>query len=144
MKKTVKTKVFANRLRTDLVRFVNQQNLSGIHLCTHEQARNICGRYHDSSRPYRSPILTIMGGSRYQAYLEQAGSRPNLKVLVNAPVARILSAPGEGFVASGVEFLYDGQKYTVSTTERGEVILSAGSVSRYLAPGCPANCTIGL
>ncbi|RPD56267.1 GMC oxidoreductase [Lentinus tigrinus ALCF2SS1-7] len=62
------------------------------------------------------------------AYLEQAGARPNLKVLVNAPVARILSAPGSGFVASGVEFLYDGQKHTVSTTADGEVILSAGTI----------------
>ena len=63
-----------------------------------------------------------------QAYLEQAGARPNLKVLVNAPVARILSAPGpgEGFVANGVEFLFDGRKHTVSTTTDGEVILSAG------------------
>ncbi len=59
-------------------------------------------------------------------YLEQAGSRPNLKILVNAPVARILSAPSSGFVASGVEFLYDGQKHTASITPNGEVILSAG------------------
>ena len=63
-----------------------------------------------------------------QSYLEQAGARSNLKILVNAPVARILSAPGEGFVASGVEFLFDGEKHTVSTTDNGEVILSAGSV----------------
>ena len=48
---------------------------------------------------------------------------------MNAPVARILSAPGSGFVASGVEFLYDGQKHTVSTTTDGEVILSAGYVA---------------
>nr|VWO96846.1 Alcohol oxidase [Ganoderma boninense] len=50
------------------------------------------------------------------AYLEQAGTRSNLKVLVNAPVLRILSAPGEGFTASGVEFMFDGVKHTVSTT----------------------------
>ncbi|KAI0757746.1 GMC oxidoreductase [Daedaleopsis nitida] len=62
------------------------------------------------------------------AYLEQAGSRSNLKILVNAPVARILSAPGEGFVANGVEFLFDDQKHTVSTSANGEVILSAGAI----------------
>ncbi len=72
----------------------------------------------------RQHCLTVV-----QAYLEQAGARPNLKILVNAPVARILSAPGSGFVASGVEFLYDGQKHTVSTTADGEVILSAGFVT---------------
>ncbi|KAI1787645.1 GMC oxidoreductase [Ganoderma leucocontextum] len=62
------------------------------------------------------------------AYLEQAGARPNLRVLVNAPVARILSAPGEGFIANGVEFLVDGQKHTVSTAANGEVIISAGAI----------------
>lgn len=61
-----------------------------------------------------------------QAYLDQAGSRPNLKILTNAPVARILSASGAGFVANGVEFLYEGTKHTASITGNGEVILSAG------------------
>ncbi|TBU46723.1 GMC oxidoreductase [Dichomitus squalens] len=62
------------------------------------------------------------------AYLEQAGSRPNLKILVNAPVARILSAPGEGFTANGVQFLFDGQTHNALTTASGEVILSAGAL----------------
>ncbi|KAI1783706.1 GMC oxidoreductase [Ganoderma leucocontextum] len=61
-------------------------------------------------------------------YLKQAASRPNIKVLVNAPVSRILSAPGEGFVANGVEFTIEGQKHTVSTKEGGEIIVSAGAV----------------
>lgn len=49
---------------------------------------------------------------------------------MNAPVARVLSAPapgdGEEFVANGVEFLFDGRKHSISTTTNGEVILSAG------------------
>ena len=63
----------------------------------------------------------------YQAYLKQAGARPNLKVLVNAPVAKVLSTTPE-FVASGVEFLFDGATHTVNTTSNGEVIISAGYV----------------
>ena len=61
----------------------------------------------------------------------QAGARPNLKVLVNAPVAKILSSSlaGSEFVASGVEFLFDGATHTVQTTSNGEVIISAGCVS---------------
>ncbi|KAM5542319.1 hypothetical protein V8D89_004192 [Ganoderma adspersum] len=60
----------------------------------------------------------------------QAGERPNLKVLVNAPVARVLFTQGEGeeLIANGVEFLFDGRRHTVSTTTNGEVILSAGAI----------------
>ena len=50
---------------------------------------------------------------------------------MNAPVTRVLSAPGEGFVANGVEFTVEGKKHTALTKEGGEVIVSAGSV--YLA-----------
>ncbi|KAM5536368.1 hypothetical protein V8D89_009966 [Ganoderma adspersum] len=74
--------------------------------------------------------LEVLGIPRIfePAYLEQAGTRPNLRVLVNAPVARILCAPGEGFTTNGVEFLFDGQKHTVLTASNGEVILSAGAI----------------
>lgn len=65
-----------------------------------------------------------------QAYLEQAGARSNLKVLVNAPVSKVLSssAAGAEFVTSGVEFVVDGATHTVATTANGEVLLSAGLV----------------
>ncbi|KAH9912984.1 GMC oxidoreductase [Epithele typhae] len=65
-----------------------------------------------------------------QTYLKPAVGRSNLKVLVNAPVARVLSAPAEDdqFVASGVEFLFDGQTHVVSTSSSGEVIVSAGTL----------------
>ncbi|KAM5536363.1 hypothetical protein V8D89_009961 [Ganoderma adspersum] len=60
----------------------------------------------------------------------QAGERPNLKVLVNAPVARVLFTQGEGeeFIANGVEFLFGGRRHSVSITTNGEVILSAGAI----------------
>ena len=66
-----------------------------------------------------------------QEYLKQAGARQNLKVVVNAPVVKVLSPSGVGedFVASGVEFVVGGTTHTVSTTSSGEVILSAGYVS---------------
>ena len=65
----------------------------------------------------------------FQAYLQQAGVRENLKILVNSPVVKVLSShAGPEFVASGVEFLFDGKTHTVSTTANGEVILSAGCV----------------
>ncbi|RPD75411.1 alcohol oxidase [Lentinus tigrinus ALCF2SS1-7] len=61
------------------------------------------------------------------AYLKKAGSRTNLKIVLNASVFRILlSLDSDEFVANGVEFLVDGQKHAVLTTLGGEVILSAG------------------
>ncbi|KAH9920536.1 GMC oxidoreductase [Epithele typhae] len=65
-----------------------------------------------------------------QDYLKLAVGRSNLKILVNASVARVLLGPTEdgGFVASGVEFLFDGKTHVVSTSPSGEVILSAGTL----------------
>ncbi|KAH9033854.1 GMC oxidoreductase [Lactarius hengduanensis] len=63
-------------------------------------------------------------------YLEQAGSRKNLHVVVSSPVTKVLfekekSATGD-VVASGVEFVHDGKKYTARAKK--EVILSAGAL----------------
>jgi choline dehydrogenase-like flavoprotein len=60
-----------------------------------------------------------------QEYLEQAGARKNLHVVVSSPVTRVLfkdekSAAGD-LIASGVEF---GEQYTVRA--KREVILCAG------------------
>ncbi|KAI0317903.1 GMC oxidoreductase [Amylostereum chailletii] len=51
------------------------------------------------------------------AYLNEAGARKNLKILVNAPVAHITSSStSEGLVANGVEFILNGQTHSVSAT----------------------------
>ena len=63
-------------------------------------------------------------GRTPQEYLEQAGARKNLHVLVSSPVTRVLfkgkNATGD-LVASGVEF---GEQYTARA--KREVILCAG------------------
>ncbi|KAI0031896.1 GMC oxidoreductase [Vararia minispora EC-137] len=62
-----------------------------------------------------------------QAYLEPVLDRPNLTVLVNAPVIKIVSFINSGeLVASGVEFAVDGKTYTTKAST--EVILSAGAI----------------
>ena len=62
-----------------------------------------------------------------QAYLIPALDRPNLKVLTNAHVNKILiDATGEHAIASGVEFEHGGSIHTVHCKK--EVILSAGYV----------------
>lgn len=63
-----------------------------------------------------------------QEYLNQAGTRDNLHVVVSSPVTRILfkdekNAAGD-VVATGVEFVNEGKKYTARATR--EVILSSG------------------
>jgi len=63
-----------------------------------------------------------------QEYLNQAGKRDNLHVVVCSPVTRILfkdekSAAGD-VVASGVEFVHEGKTYTARVNR--EVILSSG------------------
>jgi hypothetical protein len=63
-----------------------------------------------------------------QEYLNQAGPRENLHVVVFSPVTRILfkdeKSAGGDVVASGVEFVYEGKTYTARTNR--EVILSSG------------------
>jgi hypothetical protein len=63
-----------------------------------------------------------------QEYLNQAGPRDNLHVVVCSPVTRILfkdekSAAGD-VVALGVEFVHEGKTYTARANR--EVILSSG------------------
>ncbi|KAI0287233.1 GMC oxidoreductase [Russula brevipes] len=63
-------------------------------------------------------------------YLNQAGARENLHVVVSSPVTRVLfkdekSATGD-MVASGVEFVHEGKTYTARASR--EVILSAGAI----------------
>lgn len=61
------------------------------------------------------------------AYLTPALDKPNLKVLTDAYVQKILTQNyGEGVTASGVEFEYDGSVHKVFA--RKEVILCAGTV----------------
>lgn len=63
-----------------------------------------------------------------EAYLEPVLDRPNLKVLVGAPVTKVISENASGLlVATGAEFNVDGKSYTTWATD--EVILSAGYVS---------------
>lgn len=60
-----------------------------------------------------------------EAYLEPVLDRANLKVLVGAPVTKILSEDISGTLsATGVEFSVNGKLYSASAT--GEVILCAG------------------
>lgn len=53
-------------------------------------------------------------------------ARNNLTVIVDSPVSKIVFEPGSSpLVATGVEFINKGNKYTVSA--RKEVILAAGA-----------------
>ncbi|GJE90581.1 GMC family oxidoreductase [Phanerochaete sordida] len=62
-----------------------------------------------------------------KAYLLPALARPNLKVLTEAYVTRIVTRIEDGIaVARGVEFEYGGEPRAVSATR--EVILSAGAI----------------
>lgn len=63
-----------------------------------------------------------------QEYLQQAGERKNLHVVVSSLVTKVLfkdekSATGD-VIASGVGFVHEGKTYTARANR--EVILSAG------------------
>ncbi|RPD55966.1 FAD/NAD(P)-binding domain-containing protein [Lentinus tigrinus ALCF2SS1-6] len=74
--------------------------------------------------------LTTVDPKTNKRITSVAGSRTNLKIVLNASVFRILpSLDSDEFVANGVEFLVDGQKHAVLTTLGGEVILSAGTIN---------------
>ncbi|KAG6864717.1 hypothetical protein C0991_007670 [Blastosporella zonata] len=64
------------------------------------------------------------------AYLVTAQDRPNLTVLTQAAVSRVIFAERldgtDDLTATGVEFLHQGQTYTLDA--RKEVILSAGAI----------------
>ncbi|KAF2223801.1 hypothetical protein BDZ85DRAFT_273936 [Elsinoe ampelina] len=57
-----------------------------------------------------------------RGYFAANAQRPNLKVLCDATVAKVVL---EGNKATGVQFTHDGQKHTVST--RKEIIVSCGT-----------------
>ncbi|KAG6828989.1 hypothetical protein H0H92_006061 [Tricholoma furcatifolium] len=89
-----------------------------------------------------------------KAYLVPAQDRPNLTVLTQALVSRILfeadnaNLNGDDLVATGVEFLHQENKYTVIAKK--EVILSAGTIKdpqilEMSGIGCPdVLSTIGI
>ena len=93
---------------------------------------NVLGRPKDEQTFIRRGTPTLLptdplesdDGRTPQEYLEQAGARKNLHVLVSSPVTRVLfkgkNATGD-LVASGVEF---GEQYTARA--KREVILCAG------------------
>ena len=71
--------------------------------------------------------LTARNGLRCSTatgYLKPALNRPNLKVLTDVLVSRVVF---EGFRASGIEFLEGGKKKTVKAAK--EVLLSAGAIN---------------
>ncbi len=69
-----------------------------------------------------------MRSSTYRAFLQgEAESRPNLTILTNAHVTRVVMAQNGGLTATGVEYRdADGNLQTVSA--RREIVLSAGAV----------------
>ncbi|EKM52404.1 uncharacterized protein PHACADRAFT_260760 [Phanerochaete carnosa HHB-10118-sp] len=70
---------------------------------------------------------THQRGHAAAAYLVPALDRPNLRVLTNAYVHKIVTDRSDGDVAaSGVEFEHGGQPYTVFAKK--EVVLSAGAI----------------
>ena len=70
-------------------------------------------------------LVKLFSSSLSQGYVLPVLGRANLKVLTGAQVLRITTQIKEGaVVATGAEFQFEGQKYTVSAGR--EVILSAG------------------
>jgi 5-(hydroxymethyl)furfural/furfural oxidase len=68
---------------------------------------------------------SVRGGARVStndAYIEPARDRPNLRIVGDALVDRVIAAQGR---ATGVEYIRHGQRERV---EAGEVILAAGAV----------------
>lgn len=63
--------------------------------------------------------------STHQTYLNQAKHRPNLHVITDAQVSRVLL---EGKKAVGVEFEFESSLHQVRVKPTGEVILSAGAL----------------
>ena len=75
---------------------------------------------------FGQPDLTIVGGRRQSAadaYLTPAESRPNLDIVTNALVHRVIVTSGR---ATGVEFSVDDKALSVSCSR--EIVLTAGAV----------------
>ncbi|KAK7040117.1 hypothetical protein VNI00_009922 [Paramarasmius palmivorus] len=75
---------------------------------------------------------TIGNGTRSSSAASYLGpefiNRPNLHVLVNARVTRILQAHGQDLKFSGVEFTQDGGETLQRVNATKEIILSAGTI----------------
>ena len=83
----------------------------------------------EHGRGFMVPRVTQRDGARadtYRTYLRRAAARPNLAVLKNARVLRVLV---EGGAAVGVEFSRYGAEQRLRVRAGGEVVLSAGTVS---------------
>lgn len=75
---------------------------------------------------FSEAAITVQDGRRWstaKAFLRPSMLRPNLHVLVNALVSKVIVEDG---VAVGVNYIRDGIKHTVKATS--EVILSAGAI----------------
>ncbi len=80
-----------------------------------------------SPEGFGMPDCTIRNGRRdstIRAFIDPVKKRPNLKVIANAPVRRVLF---EGRRASGIEIAPEGPVRQIAC--RGEVILSAGALN---------------
>jgi choline dehydrogenase-like flavoprotein len=63
----------------------------------------------------------------YTGYIEPHLSRPNLKILTNAQVSKILfKGSDDELIASGVQFFVDGRKFEATASR--EVICSTGTI----------------
>lgn len=77
------------------------------------------------------PVTHARGYSASAYYNSHVAARPNLRILTNTQVQRVILEEGDDgiFVAKGVEILADdGKITTIRVHEAGEVILSAGVV----------------
>ncbi|KAF9021462.1 alcohol oxidase [Hymenopellis radicata] len=79
---------------------------------------------------YTARVVNPITGERSyagNAYYEPFASRPNLKLISEATVTKVLfNTDGPEPVATGVEFLWGGESYTANSNL--EVILSAGTI----------------
>jgi choline dehydrogenase len=82
------------------------------------------GRQQEGFGPMHMTVKDGVRWSTANAYLKPALERPNLEVITGALSQRILL---DGKRASGVEFIRDGNKQTLSANR--EVILSAGPIA---------------
>jgi choline dehydrogenase len=88
------------------------------------KTRDYNGRQQEGFGPMHMTVKDGVRWSTANAYLKPALERPNLEVITGALSQRILL---EAKRASGVEFIRDGNKQTL--TARREVILSAGPIA---------------
>ncbi|KAI0247513.1 hypothetical protein BJV78DRAFT_1157164 [Lactifluus subvellereus] len=118
---TLLTSPDTRRLRGELIAVAGQRSVDG----------NLLGQSRDKQTFILRGALDLDRDLALE-YLNQAGTRKNLHVVVSSPVMRVLfedekNASGE-LIASGVEFVYEGK--TCTGCAKREVILSAGAQGR--------------